>query len=42
MSRAFAHPALVVVDVQNAIDDPRWGPRNNPAADEVKAAINAT
>ena len=26
--------ALVIVDVQNAIDDPKWGPRNNLQAEE--------
>lgn len=28
-------PALVVIDVQNAIDDPRWGQRNNPDAEQI-------
>ncbi|WP_020590363.1 cysteine hydrolase family protein [Kiloniella laminariae] len=36
--------ALLVVDVQQAIDDPRWaefGPRNNPEAEQVMAAVLA-
>lgn len=31
--------ALAVIDVQLAIDDPRWGPRNNPAAEAVIAEL---
>ncbi len=36
MSPLAADTALIVIDVQNAIDDPRWavdGPRNNPDAE---------
>ena len=28
--RLPADAVLIVIDVQEAIDDPRWGPRNNP------------
>lgn len=37
-------PALLVIDVQQAIDDPRWaadGPRNNPQAEEAIAGLLA-
>ncbi len=33
--------ALLVIDVQQAIDDPRWGPRNNPGAEAVIAGLLA-
>lgn len=39
---AFALPrsaALVVIDVQNAIDDPAWGPRNNAGAEANIAVL---
>ena len=32
---------LIVIDLQQAIDDPRWGPRNNPGAEEKIAALLA-
>ncbi len=31
--------ALIVIDVQKAIDDPRWGHRNNPQAEENIARL---
>jgi nicotinamidase-related amidase len=31
--------ALIVIDVQKAIDDPRWGPRNNPHAELIIADL---
>ncbi|WP_158812766.1 cysteine hydrolase family protein [Methylocapsa sp. S129] len=33
--------ALIVIDVQNAIDDSRWGPRNNPGAEAIIAELLA-
>lgn len=33
---------LMVVDMQSAIDDPRWGALNNPQADDNVAALLAT
>jgi nicotinamidase-related amidase len=32
-------PALIVVDVQQAFEDPSWGERNNPACEENIAAL---
>jgi nicotinamidase-related amidase len=33
--------ALILIDLQRAIDDPRWGPRNNPDAEACVAALLA-
>lgn len=33
--------ALISIDVQQAFDDPRWGPRNNPGAEGRIAALLA-
>ena len=32
---------LMLVDLQQAIDDPRWGPRNNPGAEQAIGALLA-
>jgi len=32
---------LILIDLQKAIDDPRWGPRNNPDAEAFVAALLA-
>jgi nicotinamidase-related amidase len=36
-----ASAALIVIDVQQAIDDPSWGQRNNPEAEQNIAALLA-
>jgi nicotinamidase-related amidase len=33
--------ALLIIDMQQAIDDPKWGPRNNPGAERAIAALIA-
>jgi nicotinamidase-related amidase len=32
-------PALILIDLQKAIDDPSWGSRNNPSAEERARAV---
>ena len=39
--RLPADAALIVIDVQQAIDDPVWGPRNNIGAEASIAALIA-
>jgi nicotinamidase-related amidase len=41
MSQAKTPPTLLVIDVQRAFEDPEWGPRNNPGAEENIAAALA-
>ena len=41
MPRLPSDTVLMIVDVQRAIDDPKWGPRNNPDAEERIAALLA-
>lgn len=43
--RVPANTALLLIDVQQAIDDPQWtteGPRNNPQAERNLASLLAT
>lgn len=42
MTAEDAMPCLVVVDVQAAFDDPRWGQRNNPDAEDHVARLLAS
>ena len=39
--RLPADATLIVIDVQEAIDDPRWGPRNNRGAEDAIARLIA-
>jgi nicotinamidase-related amidase len=41
MPKLPSDTALILVDLQLAIDDPKWGPRNNPDADRHVAALLA-
>jgi nicotinamidase-related amidase len=34
-------PALLIIDVQRGFEDPQWGPRNNPLAEQTMARLLA-
>ncbi|KUM02673.1 isochorismatase [Chromobacterium sp. F49] len=38
---ATAEPLLLLIDMQQAVDHPSWGPRNNPQAEQVCAKLLA-
>jgi len=39
MIRLPQDAGLVIIDVQKGFDDPKWGPRNNPEAEQKIAAL---
>jgi nicotinamidase-related amidase len=39
MDKLPQNAALILIDIQQGMDDPKWGPRNNPAAEANAAAL---